>query len=78
MGSSTKAFVSCELAGEIMRTEVKGDLENILSLATYLMVSVATNTAEAGIIGLDNPKEIIVAMCEAATEALDVKGGSRK
>lgn len=75
---SKKAFVSCELAGEIMRTEIKGNLENILSLATCLMVSVATKTAEAGVIGLDNPKEIITAMCEAATEALDDKGGNKK
>lgn len=36
MGFSKKAFVSCELAGEIIRTEVKGDLENILPLRPIL------------------------------------------
>lgn len=42
MEIAKKALVSCELAGGRMKTEIKGGLEDVLSLTTYLLVSAAT------------------------------------
>lgn len=75
MQIAKKALVSCELAGGRMKTEIKGGLEDVLSLTTYLLVSAATSTTKAGIIGLDEPKEIITAVCEAAIDALKEQEG---
>lgn len=65
-----RTLVSCELTEGRMRTQVSGNLEDVLSLTTCLMASTATSTAKAGVIGLDSPEEIINAMCEAAIDVL--------
>lgn len=70
MEIAKKAIVSCELVEGRMKTEIKGGLEDILSLTTYLLVNAATCAAKAGVIGLDEPKEIIAAMYGAAIDAL--------